>query len=69
MTCKALVDTVLGGDAAAVGSYGARFAGVVFPGETIRASLWRDGDRYVGVVTAPARDDVTVLSDVELAPA
>ena len=69
MTCKALVDTVLDGDAAAVGSYGARFAGVVFPGETIRASLWRDGDRYVGVVTAPARDDVTVLSDVELIPA
>ena len=69
MTCKALVDTVLDGDAAAVGSYGARFAGVVFPGETIRASLWRDGDRYVGVVTAPARDDVTVLSDVELVPA
>ena len=69
MTCKALVDTVLDGDAAAVGSYGARFAGVVFPGETIRASLWRDGDRYVGMVTAPARDDVTVLSDVELVPA
>lgn len=69
MTCKALVDNLLDGDAAAVGSYGARFAGVVFPGETIRVALWRDGDRYVGVVTAPARDNVTVLSDVELTPA
>ncbi len=69
MTCKALVDHALDGDAAAVGSYGARFAGVVFPGETIRASIWRDGDRYVGVVTAPGRDNVTVLSDVELTPA
>jgi len=69
MTCKALVDTVLDGDAAAVGSYGARFAGVVFPGETIRLRAWQEGDRYVGVVTAPGRDDVTVLSDVELAPA
>ena len=69
MTCKALVDHVLDGDAAGVGSYGARFAGVVFPGETIRASLWRDGLRYIGVVTAPARDNVTVLSDVELTPA
>jgi acyl dehydratase len=69
MTCKALVDTVLDGDAAAVGSYGARFAGVVFPGETIRAGVWRDGDRYVGVVTAPSREGVTVLSDVELVPA
>ena len=69
MTCKALVDTLLDGDASAVGSYGARFAGVVFPGETIRASVWRDGDRFVGVVTAPAREGVTVLSDVELIPA
>ena len=69
MTCKALVDTVLDGEAAAVGSYGARFAGVVFPGETIRLRAWHEGDRYVGVVTAPGRDDVTVLSDVELVPA
>ncbi|MGI9123174.1 MAG: MaoC/PaaZ C-terminal domain-containing protein, partial [Mycobacterium sp.] len=69
MTCKALVDTVLDGEATQVSSYGARFAGVVFPGETSRASIWRDGDRYVGVVTAPGRDNVTVLSDVELVPA
>jgi acyl dehydratase len=69
MTCKALVDAVLDGDAAAVGSYGARFAGVVFPGETIRLSAWRDGTGYIGVVTAPSRDDVVVLSDVELTSA
>ena len=69
MTCKALVDTVLGGDAARVGSYGARFAGVVFPGETIRAKVWHEGDRYIGVVTAPGRNDEIVLSGVELIPA
>ncbi len=69
MTCKALVDTLLGADAARVVSYGARFAGVVYPGETLRVSAWRQGDRYNGVVTAPARGGVTVLSDVELLPA
>jgi acyl dehydratase len=69
MICKALVDTVLDGDPGLVRSYGARFAGVVFPGETIRASVWRDRGRYVGGVTVPARDGVTVLSDVELVPA
>ena len=69
MTCKALVDHVLEGDATRVGSYGARFAGIVFPGETIRLSAWRDGAGYVGVVTAPSRENVTVLSDVELTPA
>ena len=69
MTCKALVDKLLDGDASAVGSYGGRFAGVVFPGETIRASVWRDDGRYAGVVTVPSRDNLTVLSDVELTPA
>jgi acyl dehydratase len=69
MVCKALTDTVLDADAARVGSYGARFAGVVFPGETLRVSVWDDGGRYVGVVTAPGRDDAAVLSDVELVPA
>ena len=68
MTCKALVDAVLDGDASRVGGYGARFAGVVFPGETIRLSAWQDDGRYVGVVTAPGRDNVTVLSDVEVLP-
>ena len=69
MTCKALVDTLLDADAARVVSYGARFAGVVYPWETLRVSAWRQGDRYNGVVTTPARGGVTVLSDVELLPA
>ena len=69
MTCKALVDTLLDADASQVVSFGARFAGVVYPGETLRVSAWRQGDRYSGVVTAPARGGVTVLSDVELLPA
>lgn len=69
MTCKALVDTVLDGETARVGSYGARFAGVVFPGETIRAKVWHEADRFVGIVTAPGRDDEVVLSGVELIPA
>lgn len=66
MTCKALVDAVLDGDATRVGSYGARFAGVVFPGETLRARAWHEGDRFVANVIAPAREDAVVLSDVEL---
>ena len=68
MTCKALVDAVLDAEPARVASYGARFAGVVFPGETLRASAWLEGDRYIGVVAAPARDGAKVLSDVELLP-
>ncbi|MEB3063762.1 MaoC/PaaZ C-terminal domain-containing protein [[Mycobacterium] zoologicum] len=69
MTCKAVVDNVLGGDAGAVRSFGARFAGIVFPGETLRARLWKDGSRVVGTVIAPGRDDAAVLGDVELVSA
>jgi acyl dehydratase len=44
IVCKAVVDHVLGGDVARVARYQVRFAGVVFPGETIVTSVWRDGD-------------------------
>lgn len=66
MACKAAVDTVLDGDAGAVRSFGARFAGVVFPGETLRLRLWKDQDRVVGTVVAPSRGDAAILNDVEL---
>jgi acyl dehydratase len=69
MTCKAIVDAVLDGDAGAVRSYGARFTGVVFPGETLRTAIWREGDRLLAVVVAPGRGNAAVLSDIELIPA
>jgi acyl dehydratase len=67
--CKVIVDNLLDGDVSQVASYGARFAGVVFPGETLKASIWKDGDGFHAVVTAPERDDAVALSDVELVPA
>jgi acyl dehydratase len=69
MTCKALVDTLLDADAAAVTSFGARMAGVVFPGETLRVDLWRTGPDYVGRVVVPERDDAVALAGVEFTPA
>jgi acyl dehydratase len=66
--CKTIVDTFLEGDVSRVGSYGARFAGVVYPGETLKASIWKENDKLVAVLTAPSRDDAVVLSGVELIP-
>jgi acyl dehydratase len=43
VVCKAVVDAALGGDTGRVARYQARFAGVVFPGETIVTSMWKDG--------------------------
>jgi acyl dehydratase len=55
VVCKAAVDKMLGGDVTKVGRYQARFAGVVFPGETIVTSMWREGDRVVLGATTKER--------------
>jgi acyl dehydratase len=68
MTCKAITDALLDGDASAVASYGARFAGVAFPGETLTVAIWKEDGRLVASVSAPARDNAVVLSGVELIP-
>lgn len=66
IACKAIVDTFLDGDVSRVASYGARFAGVVFPGETLRADVWKEDGRLVATISAPSRDDAIALSGVEL---
>ncbi|MDI3405929.1 MaoC/PaaZ C-terminal domain-containing protein [Streptomyces cavernicola] len=63
MTLKAVVDSVLGGDVSRVRSYTTRFAGVVFPGETLRLRMWQDERRVQVAVSAAERDDAPVLAD------
>ena len=47
IVCKATVDKMLDGAVDKVASYGARFAGVVFPGETIVTSMWKEDKKIV----------------------
>lgn len=67
---RTVTDDLLGGDAAKVGAFTARFAGVVFPGETIRVQAW-DTDEHI-VVTASIdshreeRNGAPVLADCAL---
>ncbi|MFF3325871.1 MaoC/PaaZ C-terminal domain-containing protein [Streptomyces sp. NPDC002889] len=63
MTLKTVVDTLLGGDVARVRAYSTRFAGVVFPGETLRIRTWAGKGRIQASVTAAERDDAPVLAD------
>jgi acyl dehydratase len=63
MTLKAVVDTLLGGDVARVRSYTTRFAGVVYPGETLRIRMWRREGGVRVAVSAVERDDAPVLAD------
>lgn len=64
--CKAMTDALLDSDATRVGGFRAKFAGVLYPGETLRTKVWREGDELIAVVTVVERDDAPVLSDVAL---
>ncbi|NXY98520.1 MaoC family dehydratase N-terminal domain-containing protein [Streptomyces sp. BR123] len=63
MTLKAVVDTLLGGDVSLVRAYRTRFAGIVFPGETLRIRMWREPGRIRAEVGAVERDGAPVLAD------
>ncbi|MFD5709034.1 MaoC/PaaZ C-terminal domain-containing protein [Streptomyces pharetrae] len=63
ITLKAVVDTLLAGDVARVRGYAARFAGVVYPGETLRVRMWREDGEIRVDVSAVERGDAPVLAD------
>lgn len=66
VVCKAAVDAALDGDVEKVGRYQARFAGPVFPGETIVTSLWREEGKLL--VQAKTKDrDSPVISNSAIA--
>jgi acyl dehydratase len=63
ITLKAVVDTLLGGDVSRVRSYTTRFAGVVYPGETLRIRMWRREGSVRVEVSSVERGDEPVLAD------
>jgi acyl dehydratase len=60
IACRAVVDTVLGGDVGRVAGYGARFAGVVLPGETLEISMWDEGDQVILTARGRERGDAVL---------
>jgi acyl dehydratase len=56
VVCKAVVDNALDGDVTKVARYQARFSGVVFPGETIVTSMWKDDGKILVRATTAERE-------------
>ena len=50
------------GDPTRLRSLSARFAGSLYPGQTIRTSAWRDGDLVTLAATCPERGETPVLT-------
>jgi acyl dehydratase len=65
IACKAVVDGMLGGEVARVARYRVRFTGVVYPGETIVTSMWRETDRVIMAAATEERGD-PVLSNAAI---
>jgi acyl dehydratase len=65
IACKAVVDTLLGGDVTRVERYRTRFSGVVFPGDTVVTSMWEQGDRIL-IEAATAESGRPVLSNASI---
>jgi len=63
IVAKAAIDTELDGDPNRLGTFSARFAGVVFPGETLRTRIWREDGRLILLATVAERDDAPALAD------
>jgi acyl dehydratase len=66
IVCKAVVDNLLEGNTGAVARYQVRFAGVVFPGETVVTSMWREPDRITLSATTKERGEKPVLSNAAI---
>jgi acyl dehydratase len=62
LVAKTLVDGLLDGDASRLRSLSVRFAGSIFPGQTIATSVWRKGNNLVLQSSCPERGGDPVLT-------
>ncbi|RZK96394.1 MAG: 3-alpha,7-alpha,12-alpha-trihydroxy-5-beta-cholest-24-enoyl-CoA hydratase [Rhodococcus sp. (in: high G+C Gram-positive bacteria)] len=62
VVCKSVVDGMLDGDPTRLRRYAVRFAGSLYPGETVETAVWQDGDRFTLRATCPERDGQPVLT-------
>jgi len=66
VVCKAVVDRLFDGDPSRLHSYAVRFAGSLYPGETIETSVWRDGDHLTLLARCPERSGSPVLTHASM---
>ena len=63
VVCHALVKSLCNYDPLKFKSMEGRFSAPVFPGDTIRTNMWRDGENVIFQATVPERENVVVLNN------
>jgi acyl dehydratase len=63
LVCMAVVNRCLDGDVSRLLSYSTRFAGVVYPGETLRTRVWQTPEGLVLNTSVVERDDAPALDN------
>lgn len=66
LVLRALVDSIYDGGVAEISQYGVSFAGILFPGESLRVRAWRTEDGVVATADAVERDNAPVLGNIVL---
>ncbi|MEN0139904.1 MAG: MaoC/PaaZ C-terminal domain-containing protein [Rhodococcus sp. (in: high G+C Gram-positive bacteria)] len=66
VVCKAVVDGMLGGDPTRLRHYAVRFAGSLYPGDTVETAVWQEGDRLTLRATCPDRAGQPVLTQATM---
>jgi acyl dehydratase len=59
-TCRAVLEAYCDFDPARIASQRVRFSSPVFPGDTLKVSLWRDGDTVSFEAAVPERDVIVI---------
>ena len=67
LVLRALVDSLYDGDVSGISQYGVSFAGILFPGETLRVRAWRTENGFVATADSVERDNAPVLGNIVLA--
>jgi acyl dehydratase len=62
LVAKSLVDEVLNGDVSRLTGFSVRFAGSLYPGQSLSTSVWRDGDLLRLASVCPERQAAPVLT-------
>ena len=64
IVCKAVVDSCLDGDVTRVARYSSRFAGILYPGETLEVSIWESDGRFDLAARCVERDALVLTNAV-----